>query len=197
MNSTSATDDAGPQRERDAVAGRDDRVGRDREQLPGAAGRDDRVAGPDLQRRAVGSSARTPTQRPPSTIRSTANHRSRTSTRSSACTAATSARSISAPVASPPAWTTRDDRVAAFAGERERGGRAVAGAVEHRAERHEVAHPVGTLGDEHPHRVGVAEPGAGGERVGEVQLGRVRRPRARPRRHPARTGWPRARARPS
>ena len=64
-------------------------------------------------------------------------------------------------------------RVAALAGQRERGGRAVAGAVEHRAERHELAHPVRAFGDEHPDRVGVAEPGAGGERVGEVQLGGV------------------------
>ena len=65
-------------------------------------------------------------------------------------------------------------RVTALAGERERRGRAVAGAVEHRAERHELADPARALGDEHPHRVGVAEPGAGGERVGEVQLGGVR-----------------------
>ena len=64
-------------------------------------------------------------------------------------------------------------RVTTLAGQGKRRGRAVAGAVEHRAERHELAHPVGSLGDEHAHRVGIAEPGAGGERVGEVQLGRV------------------------
>ena len=45
--------------------------------------------------------------------------------------------------------------------------------VEVRAERHELADAIRALGGEHPHRVGVAEPGARGERVGAVQLGRV------------------------
>ena len=39
----------------------------------------------------------------------------------------------------------------------------------------ELADPVGALGHEHAHRVDVAQPGARGQRVGEVQLGRVGR----------------------
>ena len=58
--------------------------------------------------------------------------------------------------------TTRVDDagqgVTSFACQRERGGLAVAGAVEHRAERHQVPHPVGTLRHEHAHCVGVAQP---------------------------------------
>ena len=44
-----------------------------------------------------------------------------------------------------------------------------------RAERGELADAVGALGHEHLHRLDVAQPGAGRERVGEVQLGRVGR----------------------
>ena len=50
--------------------------------------------------------AATPTQRPSSTSRSSANHRSQQATAVSR-TSSTSARSISAPVAAPPAWTMR------------------------------------------------------------------------------------------
>ena len=84
------------------------RIRGDREQLTGAAGGEHRVARPHLdRRRPLASSARTPTQRPPSTMRSTLKQRSRTSMFGSACAASASARSISAPVASPPACTTR------------------------------------------------------------------------------------------
>ncbi len=63
--------------------------------------------------------------------------------------------------------------VAAFARQGEPGRLAVSGLVEVRAHGDELAHAVGAFGDEHPHRVGVAETGAGGDGVGEVQLGRV------------------------
>ena len=53
-----------------------------------------------------GGSAVTPTLRPPSVIRSTANQPSRTAL-AERYVASTSARSTSAPVAAPPAWTTR------------------------------------------------------------------------------------------
>ena len=46
-------------------------------------------------------------------------------------------------------------------------------AVELGAERDELAHPPGPLVDEHADRVDVAQPGAGGQRVGQVQVGRV------------------------
>src|SRR5205085_10545681 len=46
-------------------------------------------------------------------------------------------------------------------------------AVEHRAEGDEVVDPGRPLVDEHADGVNVAEPGTGGERVGEVEIGRV------------------------
>ena len=55
--------------------------------------------------RPVEDTARTPRHRPPSTRRSRANHCSRTTVALSRV-ASTSARSTSAPVAAPPAWTT-------------------------------------------------------------------------------------------
>ena len=113
-------------------------------------------------------------QRPCSTSSSIANQPSRTST-SLRSTAATSARSISAPVASPPACTTRASE---WPPSRASSSRSPSGAglgVEVRAERGELADPVGAFGHEHLHGLDVAEPGAGGERVGEVQLGRVGR----------------------
>ncbi len=46
-------------------------------------------------------------------------------------------------------------------------------AVELGAQRHELAHPVGSLGHQDAHRLGVAQPDAGHERVVEVLLRRV------------------------
>src|SRR5262249_11472220 len=62
-------------------------------------------------------------------------------------------------------------RMPALARQREGGRLAVAGLVEHRTHGDELAHAVGAFGDEHPHGVGVTEPGAGGDGVGAVQLG--------------------------
>ena len=61
-------------------------------------------------------------------------------------------------------------RVAALAGQLELAGRV---AVEGGPERDELVHPRRALVDEHPHRVDVAEPGAGRQGVGEVEVGRV------------------------
>ena len=74
-------------------------------------------------------------------------------------TAATSARSISAPVASPPACTTRASE---WPPSREQQLVAVGTGlgVEARAERGELANPIGSLGHEHLHGLDVAEPGA-------------------------------------
>ncbi len=112
---------------------------------------------------------RTPRHRPPSTIRSSANQRSSTAP-ADARVAATRARSTSAPVAAPPAWTMRGRRVAALAGERQVTGRL---AVEGGAHRDQLVDPRRALVDEHPHGVDVAQPRTGGQRVGQVQVGRV------------------------
>ena len=61
-------------------------------------------------------------------------------------------------------------RVAALAGELEL---ALGVAVEGGAERDELVDARRALVDEHAHGVDVAQPGAGGERVGEVEVGRV------------------------
>ena len=189
--------DAGLQRERDAVAGRQRRVGGDREALADTAGREHDVGGAHELDLAVGSSAITPAQRPSSTSSSIANQPLADLDRRPRSTAATSARSISAPVASPPACTTRASE---WPPSRASCSVVAVGAglgVELRAERRELADPVGTFGHEHLHRVDVAQAGAGGERVGEVQLRTSRARPAPPRRRPARTASPRATARPS
>ena len=67
------------------------------------------------------------------------------------------------------------ERVAAFAGEQQFGAVGRRLGVEVRAEQRQLAHTVGTLGHEDAHRVGVAETRAGGQRVDEVQIGRVGR----------------------
>ena len=79
-NSTSAVGTPGPQRHGHAVAGGLGRVGGDREQLARAAGGQHDVVGPHRHRVAPagGSSAVTPTQRPPSMRRSRANQPSST-----------------------------------------------------------------------------------------------------------------------
>ena len=46
-------------------------------------------------------------------------------------------------------------------------------AVEHRAQGDELVHPVGSLGHEDAHRVGIAQPRPHGQGVGEVEVGRV------------------------
>ena len=122
-----------------------------------------------------GRSASTPVQRPSfdeQLDREPALAHARSSLRS---TAATSARSISAPVASPPACTTPRQRVAALAGQQQLLAVGTGLGVEAGAERRELAHPVGAFGHEHADRFDVAEAGARGERVGEVQLGGVGR----------------------
>ena len=98
---------AGPQGHGDAVAGALDRVGRDREELAGPAGGQQHVAAPPpAASRPAASRATTPRHRPSATTRSRANEFSCTAA-TVWRTASTRARSISAPVAAPPACTTR------------------------------------------------------------------------------------------
>ena len=84
---------------------------------------------------------------------------------------AASARALetSLPVASPPACTHARHRVGALLAEDD----LAVDAVEVRADLHQLAHPVRSLVDQHAHGLLVAEPGAGVDRVLEVQLGRV------------------------
>ena len=174
MNSTSATATPGPQRHRDAVAGRHRRVGGDREALAGAAGGERRVAGADLDAAAPSASSATHaggTGRPRRAGRGRASARGPRRVvdahRGDQGPLDLGAGGVAAGVDDP------GDGVAALRVRASGRGLAVAGAVEHRAERDELADPVGALGHEDPHRVGVAQAGAGGERVGEVELGRV------------------------
>ena len=98
----------------------------------------------------------------------------RTSARSSAAavrrTAATSARSTSTPGRRAAGVDDAGVRVAALAGQQQL-ARGVA--VEDGAEGDQLVDPGRALVDQHPHGVGVAQPGAGGQRVGQVQVGRV------------------------
>ena len=89
---------------------------------------------------------------------------------SSAVTALTSARSISAPVASPPAWAIRSAQVPALAGQRQGAGRV---AVELRAAGDQLGHLVRAFADQHPDGLLDAEAGAGDQGVGDVLLDRV------------------------
>ncbi len=159
---------AGPQGHGDAVARGLGRVGGDGEELSGPAGGDERVRRPDLAPDAVAAEGGDAPHRPPSTRRSRANECSNTAA-AVALAASTSARSISAPVAAPPACTTRAWEWPPSRAEQV----AVAVAVEHRAERDELVDPCRALVDEHAHGVDVAQPGAGAERVGEVEVGGV------------------------
>ena len=61
--------------------------------------------------------------------------------------------------------------VAALAGQLEA---ALLVAVEHGPQRDQLVDPARALVDQHPHRVAVAQPGTGGQGVGQVQVGRVR-----------------------
>ena len=113
--------------------------------------------------------ARTPRHRPPSTSRSRANHSSRTAA-AVVLVASTRARSTSAPVAAPPGMDDPRRGVAPLVGQRQR----PAGlAVEDGAHGDELVDPRRALVHQYPHRVGVAQAGAGGQGVGQVEIGGV------------------------
>ena len=139
---------------------------------PGAAGGQQHVAGPHLDAPAVGRRAATHPAAP-----TALDHAGRARTTYS-CTAAAvrlhrldqrpldlGARGRAAGVHDPRAACARPRGPA-------RGALLVA--VEDGAERDELVHPSRALVDQHPHGVGVAQAGAGGQRVGQVQVGRVR-----------------------
>ena len=87
-----------------------------------------------------------------------------------ASTAATSARSISAPVASPPAWAIRS---AWWPPSRVSASSPVADAVEPGAELDQLADRLRPLVHQHPDRLDVAQPDAGDQGVAQVRLGGV------------------------
>ena len=163
--------DSGAKRHGDPVAGRLGRVRRDRS-----------TAGPrPPQARTTwvastccsspdGSSATSPVHRPASTTRSRANHSSRIAAALSR-TAATRARSTSAPVAVPAGVQDACRRVPAFPGS---GQPAAGDPVEDGAESDQLVDP-----DSEPSSTSTRtaawshKPGPGAERVGQVQVGRV------------------------
>ena len=161
---------AGAIRHRDAVAGRDRRIGRLAVDLPRAAGRQQHHVRP----RAIASVPsscrnRAPTQRPPSTIRSTTRAWSWAVTLGRPATRCHSARPISRPVASA-ACSTRRALCAASMRKREL---AVGIAIEARAPLDQLADVARAVLDEHLHGPLVAQPVAGGDRVGGVQRRRI------------------------
>ena len=118
------------------------------------------------------SSATNPVHRPSSTSRSSAKAPAKTSTPGRARTPATSARSISAPVASPPAWRTRR-RLWAASRPSSSLARSDVVAVEARAERQQPLDRRRRALDQFADRVRVAEAGAGDQGVRLVQRRRI------------------------
>ncbi len=165
---------AGPQGHGHAVAGRLGRVGGDREQLAGAAGGQHDVGGPDgdgggalagLVRRQRRHPDAAPALDDEVEGEPPLEHGAR--------------RAVGGVDQGPLDLGARrraagvhdaGPRVAALAGQ---GERARGLAVEHRTERDELVHPGGALVDEDAHRLVVAQAGAGAQRVGQVQVGRV------------------------
>ena len=166
---------AGRHRHGDTVAGGQRRIGRHRIQLPGAAAGQDDVAGPHHQGGdRVGRQpdhARHPSafemqrQRQPAFVHG---HVRVADGGGDQGPLDLVAGGVAAGVDDP------GQGVAAFPGQRQGGaGAAVAEPVEGGAQGHQFPEPGRALADEDPHRFGVAQPAAGRERVGEVQLGRV------------------------
>ena len=116
------------------------------------------------------SSAVTPTHRPPSSIRSRANVFS--------CSAAAvrwhggDQRPLDLDAGGRTAGV-HDARQAVPALASQLQARPCSSTVEHGAQRDQLVDPARTFVDQHPDRVGVAQPGARGQRVGQVQVGRV------------------------
>ena len=160
---------AGAQRHGQAVARRLERVGRHREHLARATGRSEDVRRSDLAHDAVGGErghaaaaaalddagrGRTNARRP----------RRHFAARPRPAPARSRRRSPRRPRARPGAACGRP-RGPARAGRRT--------SIEHGPHRDELVDAAGSLVDEDADGVDVAQPGPGGERVGEVQVGRV------------------------
>ena len=163
---------AGAEGHGDAVAGRQGGVGRHGEALPGAAGGDDRVAGSDLGRRPVGRPRRHAYR--PSRLHEEVERQPALAHFCGCRLDRGDERPLDLGAGGVTAGVQHaGGRVAPFARQREPGRLAVAGLVEDRAHGDELTDALGAFGDEHAHRVRVAEAGAGRDGVGEVQLGRV------------------------
>ena len=117
----------------------------------------------------AGGRAVTPTQRPPSTRRSRANHSSSTALGRAVGGVDQGALDLGAGGGAAGVDDPRA-RVAALAGEGERPGGL---AVELGAQRDQLVHAGRALVDEDAHRLLVAQAGARGQGVGQVQVGRV------------------------
>ena len=164
--------DARLQRERDTVAGRKRRVGRDREALADATGREhdvdgahelDLAVGPERDHAGATIVLDEQLDREPAL----ANLDRAALDRGDERTLDLGAGRVAARV------HDAGERMTALAGEQQLVAVGAGLGVELRAERRQLADTVGALGHEHLHRLDVAEPGARGERVGEMQLPRV------------------------
>ncbi len=165
---------ARPQRERPAVGGGDRGVRRRLvEPADPAGGEQDGGGGDDAQltRR---RRRRPDPSRGRRACRRTATAVCPASTVTSPGSAASRARSTSAPVASPPAWMTR---VVPWPPSRVRARRAprVGRGVEHRAPGPQLGHRVGPAGEDLAGRGVVDQPAARGQRVGHVRVDAVAR----------------------
>ena len=163
---------AGAQRHGHAVAGRLGRVGGDREELAGAARGQDDVGGPHLDVVGPGTEGR---QRGHADAAAALDDQ----VEREPALEHGAGRAVGGVDQGPfhlgarrratgvhDAWPG----VAALAGERQRAGGL---AVELDAQRDQLVHAPGAFVDQNPHRLLVAQAGAGGERVGQVQVGRV------------------------
>ena len=161
---------AGPQGHGDAVAGGLGRVGGHGEELAGAAGGQHDVAGPHLDRPARrGRGPRTPRQRPPST--SEVEGEPLLEDGRGRCPGGRHQRPLDLGAGGRPPGVQDPGRgVAPLAGQGQRPARLP---VEHGAQRDQLVHPGRALVDQHADGVGVAQPGPGGQRVGQVEVGRV------------------------
>jgi hypothetical protein len=157
--------DPGPQRHGDAVAGGLERVGGHREQLTGPAGGDQHVAGPDLL---IGQGADTDAA-------AVLHHQVGgegllVDGRGGAPHRGYQGALDLHPGGGPAGVDDAGVAVATLPGQLQV---AVGLAVEDGAQGDELGDPHGALVDQHPHRVGVAQPGPGGQGVGQVEVGGV------------------------
>ena len=166
---------AGAQGGGDAVAGRLGRVGGHREHLAGPAGRHQHGSSPHLDGAVV--AVEHPDPDAAAALHEEVDHEAALVARHRRPADGLDERPLDLDAGGRAAGVHHPGQlVAAFAGQLELTGVVP---VEPGAELDQVAHPVGSLVDQDPHRVSVAQPAARGEGVGEVQVGRVGRPAER------------------
>ena len=161
--------DPGPQGHGHAVTGRLGRVGGDGEELPGTAGGQHHVVGPDLDRRTV---RRTGDDAPaPSVLDQEIEREPSLEDGAGSPVGGLDQSPLHlGPGRRPSGMDHARVGVPTLAGQSQE----PAGLpIEVHPERDQLMDPARALVDQNPHRLLVAEPGAGGQRVGQMQIGRV------------------------